>query len=40
MPKNRYGPEDNYDLNNSNLLPALVRKFHEAKQRGDVEVVI
>jgi GDP-L-fucose synthase len=32
MPTNLYGPNDNYDLNNSHVLPALMRKFHEAKQ--------
>jgi len=31
MPTNLYGPNDNYDLNNSHVLPALLRKFHEAK---------
>jgi GDP-L-fucose synthase len=35
MPTNLYGPGDNYDLNNSHVLPALIRKAHEAKQRGD-----
>ena len=35
MPTNLYGPNDNYDLNNSHVLPALLRKFHEAKQ-GDL----
>ncbi|MGY3581603.1 GDP-L-fucose synthase [Bradyrhizobium sp. USDA 4341] len=35
MPTNLYGPNDNYDLNNSHVLPALIRKAHEAKQRGD-----
>lgn len=33
MPTNLYGPNDNYDLQNSHVLPALLRKFHEAKQR-------
>lgn len=32
MPTNLYGPNDNYDLNNSHVLPALLRKFHEAKR--------
>lgn len=32
MPTNLYGPNDNYDLNNSHVLPALLRKFHEAKK--------
>lgn len=35
MPTNLYGPNDNYDLNNSHVLPALIRKAHEAKLRGD-----
>jgi GDP-L-fucose synthase len=34
MPTNLYGPNDNYDLANSHVLPALIRKFHEAKQAG------
>ncbi|MEY4111239.1 MAG: hypothetical protein RLZZ46_1595 [Bacteroidota bacterium] len=34
MPTNLYGPNDNYDLNNSHVLPALLRKFHTAKQSG------
>ena len=40
MPTNLYGPNDNYDLNNSHVLPALIRKFHEAKERGDATVEI
>ncbi len=40
MPTNLYGPNDNYDLNNSHVLPALIRKMHEAKQRGDKEAVV
>ncbi len=40
MPTNLYGPGDSYDLNNSHVLPALIRKMHEAKQRGDEEAVI
>lgn len=40
MPTNLYGPGDNYDLNNSHVLPALIRKFHEAKQSHAKEVVI
>jgi GDP-L-fucose synthase len=40
MPTNLYGPNDNYDLNNSHVLPALIRKFHEAKIAGRPEVVI
>ncbi len=34
MPTNLYGPGDNYDLNNSHVLPALIRKFHEARETG------
>jgi len=40
MPTNLYGPGDNFDLTSSHVLPALIRKFHEAKLRGDSEVVI
>src|ERR1044072_5023472 len=40
MPTNLYGPNDNYDLNKSHVLPALLRKFHEAKQSGSSQVVI
>jgi GDP-L-fucose synthase len=40
MPTNMYGPGDNYDLQTSHVLPALIRKMHEAKERGDDEVVI
>jgi GDP-L-fucose synthase len=40
MPTNLYGPNDNYDLNNSHVLPALLRKTHEAKQRGDAQLVV
>lgn len=40
MPTNLYGPSDNYDLNSSHVLPALIRKMHEAKQRGDKKVVV
>jgi GDP-L-fucose synthase len=35
MPTNLYGPGDNFDLQNSHVLPALIRRFHEAAQRGD-----
>lgn len=35
MPSNLYGPQDNYDVNNSHVIPAMMRKFHEAKMRGD-----
>jgi len=40
MPTNLYGPNDNYDLQNSHVLPALLRKFHEAKEKSAPEVVI
>ena len=40
MPTNLYGPNDNYDLQNSHVLPAMIRKFHEAKKTGADEVVI
>lgn len=40
MPTNLYGPNDHYDLNNSHVLPALIRKFHEAKLRGDAELTL
>ncbi|MGZ5060175.1 MAG: GDP-L-fucose synthase family protein, partial [Methylobacter sp.] len=40
MPTNLYGPGDNYDLNNSHVLPALIRKIHEAKISGTEEVVL
>lgn len=40
MPTNLYGPNDHYDLNNSHVLPALIRKSHEAKQRGDGALVV
>lgn len=39
MPTNLYGPGDNYHLQNSHVLPALIRKFHEAKEAGRTEVV-
>ncbi|WP_415910683.1 GDP-L-fucose synthase family protein [Oleiharenicola sp. Vm1] len=39
MPTNLYGPADNYHLQNSHVLPALIRKFHEAKEGGRPEVV-
>lgn len=38
MPTNLYGANDNYDLNNSHVLPALIRKTHEAKARGESEL--
>lgn len=40
MPTNLYGPNDNYDLKNSHVLPALIRKFHEAKENGEKSVEI
>jgi GDP-L-fucose synthase len=40
MPTNLYGPNDNYDLHNSHVLPALIRKFHTAKMNGDAEVEV
>lgn len=40
MPTNLFGPNDRYDLETSHVLPALIRKVHEAKSRGDREVVV
>ncbi len=40
MPTNLYGPGDNYDLFSSHVVPALIRKIHEAKTRGETRVVI
>jgi GDP-L-fucose synthase len=40
MPTNLYGPGDNYHPENSHVIPALIRRFHEAKQQGAAEVVI
>jgi GDP-L-fucose synthase len=40
MPTNLYGPGDNYDLNNSHVMPALIRKMHQAKVSGASEVVL
>jgi GDP-L-fucose synthase len=40
MPTNLYGPNDNYDLNNSHVLPALIRKAHEAKIKNDNQLVV
>lgn len=40
MPTNLYGPNDNYDLATSHVLPALIRKAHEARERGDAEYVV
>lgn len=40
MPTNMYGPNDNFDLNSSHVLPALLRKFHDAKMAGKPDVVL
>jgi GDP-L-fucose synthase len=40
MPTNLYGPNDNYDLNTAHVLPALLRKFHEAKRNDQKEVTV
>ena len=40
MPTNLYGPGDNFDLQNSHVLPALLRRFHEARLRGDASVTV
>jgi GDP-L-fucose synthase len=40
MPTNLYGPNDNFDLTSSHVLPALIRKFHEAKMAGHDDVVV
>jgi len=40
MPTNLYGPGDNFDLSSSHVLPALIRKFHEARKQGADEVVV
>jgi GDP-L-fucose synthase len=40
MPTNLYGPGDNYDMHTSHVLPALIRKAHEAKRRGEKEMVV
>jgi GDP-L-fucose synthase len=40
MPTNLYGPNDNFDLESSHVVPALIRKFHEAKVRGDAQVEV
>jgi GDP-L-fucose synthase len=40
MPTNLYGPNDNFDLHSSHVLPALIRKAHEAKERGENELVV
>jgi GDP-L-fucose synthase len=40
MPTNMYGPGDNFDLENSHVLPALIRKFHDAKTQGKQSVTL
>jgi len=40
MPTNLYGPNDNFDLKSSHVLPAMIRKFHDAKEAGRREVTI
>jgi GDP-L-fucose synthase len=40
MPTNLYGPNDNFDLENSHVLPALMRKFHEAREKGEESVEV
>lgn len=40
MPTNLYGPGDNYHLEHSHVLPAFIRKFHDAKEKGDSEVIM
>ena len=40
MPTNLYGPNDNFDLKTSHVMPALIRKFHEAKLKNEAEVVV
>jgi GDP-L-fucose synthase len=40
MPTNLYGPNDNFDLKSSHVLPAMLRKFHEAKLNGNIPVVL
>lgn len=40
MPTNLYGPGDNFDLETSHVLPALIRKFHDAKMQGEAEAVL
>jgi GDP-L-fucose synthase len=40
MPTNLYGPNDNFDLTSSHVLPAMIRKFHDAKEEGRSEVTI
>lgn len=40
MPTNLYGPEDNFDLKTSHVLPAMIRKFHEAKKKGEPSITL
>jgi GDP-L-fucose synthase len=40
MPTNLYGPGDNFNLETSHVLPALIRRFHDARTRGDAEVIV
>ncbi len=40
MPTNLYGPNDNFDLSSSHVLPAMIRKFHDAREAGRAEVVV
>jgi GDP-L-fucose synthase len=40
MPTNLYGPNDNFDLEDSHVVPAMIRKFHDAKKEGKEEVVL
>lgn len=40
MPTNLYGPNDNFDLQSSHVLPSMIRKFHEAKEAGDSQVIM
>jgi len=40
MPTNLYGPDDNFHPDNSHVIPALLRRFHEAKMKGDPEIVV
>ncbi|UDF03363.1 GDP-L-fucose synthase [Asticcacaulis sp. AND118] len=40
MPTNLYGPGDNFDLNSSHVMPAIIRKAHEARLRGDPQIVV
>src|SRR5438876_8532717 len=40
MPTNLYGPNDNFDLTSSHVLPAMIRKFHDAKESGQRDVMI